>query len=76
MLRLADVKSWKTFVKGSISLDVGLESALVTLTPMKNLGSVEGFEPDNSRDVAVKADAEAIGSAVRALLDSMRQHRF
>ena len=67
MLELAGVKSWKAFVTGAACLDLALEGETVTLTPMRNLGAANGFEPDASRSTTAKAEPEALGRAVRAL---------
>jgi len=70
LLRAAGVKSWTTFAKNTTSVEVEADGNALVLVPTKNLGTIEGFEPDLSgrKKLDRSADDETTGKEVRQLL--------
>lgn len=68
--QLAGVKSWGTFVKGAELVGVELDGGRLSLTPMVNLGSRQGFGfPDPGQVVhAEELDAATVGRLITDLL--------
>jgi hypothetical protein len=66
VLRLAGVKSWATFMKGTASVDVDDDGQWLTFEPSKNQGPRAGYTPLSDRKFRLPRDAtsEEIGQAV------------
>jgi hypothetical protein len=60
---LAGVKSFGSFMKGAVSVDVSADGDRIKLTPMRNGGARRGFEFKNEEAVLVE-DAEALASGL------------
>ncbi|MEV6237716.1 hypothetical protein [Lentzea sp. NPDC051838] len=69
VLALAGVKSWATFVKGAELVAVDLDDGRLSLSPMVNGGSREGFSyPAAERVVrTTEVDADTIGQLLKDL---------
>lgn len=71
LLSAAGVRSWRTFSKGTRSVSVELDNEVV-VTPSRNLGAVDGFEPLSNLAIRLSADApvEQLGRTVRDGLEA------
>lgn len=71
---LAGVKSWRAFVKGAELVGIELADEQLSLTPMMNMGSREGFGyPEPERIVRTsEADPVAIGQLIKDLFATSR----
>jgi hypothetical protein len=72
LLELAGVKSWASFMKNAISLNLEAEGERLTIIPSRNLGSKEGFEPvpENAIMVPFSSPPDQIGEALDKALAS------
>ena len=70
MLKLAGVKSWRTFTKSTRCVEVALEEALVKLTPTQNMGPGKGFAhiPEATR-TAPANDAAEVGNTLLEVIE-------
>lgn len=64
----AGVRSWTTFMKLSKHVSVVSDGSLLKVTPYRNLGSKEGFEPEPDIAVPSANSASALGQIVADLL--------
>jgi hypothetical protein len=68
-LKVANVKGWATFVRGSRCVRVEEEAGSITLIPTQNLGAKEGFKDEpGATTVVSQAPPDALGQAVRVAL--------
>ena len=70
MLDLAGVKSWNIFARGAELVGIEMEGHTIKLTPHRNLGPKEGFDPVADLAIRLRTDAshEDLGNAVLALV--------
>ena len=70
LLSAAGVKSWKTFAKSAVCVEVEAQDSRVELIPTQNLGSDDGFQADESMKMSVmlSAGAAVIGASLRTVL--------
>ena len=68
LLSAAGVRSWGTFMKVSRHLTVSCDGGALKVTPYRNLGMKEGFEPDPDLEVPSCASASALGRIVAEFL--------
>jgi hypothetical protein len=69
LLKQAGVKSWSTFSRTALCVEVEEEEGTVSAIPTMDLGIDAGFEAVPSRSISVDASAASeIGSSVRQLL--------
>lgn len=70
MLSVAGVRSWRKFVQGTELVAVDLADGQLSLTPMVNMGSKEGFGyPEPERIVrTTTVDPGAVGQLIKDLL--------
>ena len=66
LLSAANVSSWSTFSKLAKCVDVYLEKGKLVITPYKNIGGSDGFEPMTKNAVVLPEGSTALGSAVIA----------
>lgn len=65
VLELAKVKSWYTFIKSSICVEIEKEDEKIYFIPTRNLGSSEGFEPKQEGVLKITDTSfEKIGNGV------------
>jgi hypothetical protein len=66
MLELAGVKSWADFMRDAASLGLEVDGKWLKITPYRNLGPKEGFEPAPERaiEVPVESSPAEIGAAI------------
>jgi hypothetical protein len=69
LLDLAGVKSWSTFVKGTVLARVEQERRSITITPLRNLGARDGFAELDDPLTLRPGDTVELGSQVLAALD-------
>ncbi len=74
LLKAAGVKTWQAFVKSAVCVEVELGGNKLEFIPTRNLGSVGGFQADESRKaVVVPIGASAsVGATLRTVLGSAR----
>lgn len=67
LLDAAKLRSWATFSKGALSVDVQESDGQLTLTPLKNLGPREGFVGADAGELVVstREGATEIGRELR-----------
>ena len=70
LLRAAEVNSWRTFVRGTRSVDIWSTPGRVELDPLVNLGARSGFGGRAADSIEVGSDdADRVGKALRRALD-------
>lgn len=72
VLEAAGVKSWSTFHKGAKLISLSADSERITLTPNRNEGPREGFNPMAAAELSIPATAtdDELGAAIeRAFAD-------
>ena len=69
LLRAAGVSSWATFMKLSKHISVSLDGDVLNITPYRNLGGKEGFEPQPYVAVALPASASTLGTKLIEMLN-------
>jgi hypothetical protein len=64
-IQLAGVKSWSSFIKGTLNCTVEEDSGMIKITPSINLGK-DGFEPSSEKEIKISAESsvEEIGMAI------------
>lgn len=68
LLKAANVSSWSTFAKLAKSVDVFAKEGELEITPYRNMGGSEGFEPMTESVTHLTDDATGLGASVlRAL---------
>jgi hypothetical protein len=69
MLDLSGCKSWNAFTKGASLVSIEMDGASISLTPYRNLGPKEGFEPIEVELVLFPLNTSAIelGEALNTL---------
>lgn len=72
LLKCAGLKTWKSFVRGAVCVEVEERGEQLEFWSTRNLGSDQGFEVDESKRTAVTLPASpvAIGAALRDALAS------
>jgi hypothetical protein len=65
LLAAAGVRSWTTFMKLSKHVSVVSDGSLLKVTPYRNLGSKEGFEPEPDIAVPSANSASALGRSLQ-----------
>ena len=68
LLRLAGVKAWSTFSKGTSCIEVEEEGTRIVLIPTRNLGPEEGFQVDPTKQITLNSTSAELGASVRHLL--------
>jgi hypothetical protein len=72
--RAAGVRSYKSFMADANSVSLTMRNGKLELTPHRNLGSAEGFEPIPSHAIVLPAgDVAGAGVALKALLNASVQ---
>ena len=71
LLRAAGVSSWATFMKLSKHVSVSLVGDVLKITPYRNLGGKEGFEPQPDVAVAFPASASTLGAKLTEMLNEV-----
>lgn len=69
VLDAAGVKTWATFVKGTVCVSIMQEDGVVTLTPTRNSGSRGGFRHQNEIAIKVPFDIESLEGALRQAIE-------
>lgn len=64
LLKAANVSSWATFMKLSTHVDVCREGDELKITPYRNLGPKEGFEPQKEQQVVISSSSNGWGQVV------------
>ena len=64
LLKAANVSSWKTFVQSAKHVGVCQSADSLEITPYKNLGAKEGFEPVASDAVQLPLGSDQLGTVV------------
>lgn len=67
-LRAGGVRSFKAFMAGAQLIEVDQDGTGFTLTPTRNLGPKDGFEPLAQEALKLTGGASEIGATVRALI--------
>jgi hypothetical protein len=64
---MAGVKSWTTFMKGSMLLTIEADGGVLVITPTKNLGPKEGHVPFENRVLRLPeiSAPDVIGAAIQ-----------
>jgi len=67
LLNTAGVKSWSTFAKSAVCVEVEQEGADIGLVPTRNLGAKEGFEVYELQklSIAIHDGPDRIGTGLR-----------
>lgn len=68
LLDAAKVSSWSTFIKLAKSVDVYLKDETFEITPYRNLGGSDGFDPMTEKIVRLDEKTSDLGSSVLAAL--------
>ena len=69
LLKQAGVKSWNTFSKTALCVEIEEEDGQVSIVPTENLGVEDGYQADPSRAAVVaNGMVEDLGSQARRLL--------
>jgi hypothetical protein len=70
MLDLAGVKSWSTFMQGSLCLRIEASEGILAITPTKNLGPKEGHLPFDDKVVRLpdSKQPDAIGTGMQSAI--------
>lgn len=63
------IKSWRTFAKGTKSLDIEMDNNNIIITPLKNMGSKEGFDWLENKSRPAPTDPEKLGRAILEAFD-------
>ena len=69
VLKLAGVRSFETFVKSAKCVEVEMAETTISLRPMRNLGSKEGFEAMSQVHELVLAKDEELGRAAKSAIE-------
>lgn len=73
LLDAAEVRSWSTFTKGTLSVKVMADGDIVQVTPTANLGARGGFEELLAERRSLEApSAQSLGTLVREAIESAR----
>jgi len=70
LLSAAGVSSWGTFMNSSKLVDVHQQQGEWRITPYRNLGRKEGFEPCKEQEVTLACSSGGLGQAVLDALQS------
>ena len=70
LLSAAGVSSWATFMNLSKLVDVHQQEGEWRITPYRNLGRKEGFEPYKEQEVTLACSSGGLGQAVLVALQS------
>jgi hypothetical protein len=64
-IQLAGIKSWSSFIKGTLSCSVEEDSGMIVIIPSINHGK-EGFEPSPEKEIKISSESsvEEIGKAI------------
>jgi hypothetical protein len=70
LLDLAGVKTWATFMKNAVCVDVESDGEQLKLIPMRNLGPKDGFEPvlENTVALSFHSSPDQVGTELEGLL--------
>jgi hypothetical protein len=69
LLAAAGVASWNTFAKAAKHVDVRLNGDTIKITPYKNLGGKDGFEPMQDKAVSLPSGDLGLASAITHALE-------
>ena len=69
LLATAGVSSWNTFAKLAKCVDVHLKDGRLEITPYRNMGGRNGFDPMTDRSVRLTEGSPDLGKAVLAALE-------
>jgi hypothetical protein len=70
LLKAAKVSSWKTFVQSAKHVEVCQSADGFKVTPYRNLGAKEGFEPRTTDAIQLPLDSDQLGAAVLQALEA------
>ncbi|MBP2159713.1 MULTISPECIES: hypothetical protein [Asticcacaulis] len=69
LLSAAGVSSWSTFSKLAKCVDVHLKDGRLEITPYRNMGGSDGFEPMTDKAVELSEGSPDLGKTVLAALE-------
>lgn len=64
LLEAARVSSWSTFSKLAKHVDIHLKDGVIEITPYKNMGGSDGFDPMTANVITIREGDSKLGSAV------------
>ena len=64
LLTAANVSSWSTFSKLAKCVDVHLGNGELEITPYRNMGGTDGYEPISEKVLKLSEGSEGLGKAV------------
>lgn len=68
LLAAAGVSTWSTFSKLAKCVDVHAKDGVIEVTPYKNMGGSDGFDPQADKVISLPEGAPGLGAAVLAAL--------
>ena len=73
LLKAAGVKSWRAFSNGAEQISVDQNGEAISFTPMRNMGSKQGFVEHTKERINVTSDRAAdVGEAVRKVFSNIK----